>query len=245
MDPIARPGDLFLGFDERSLGENLSQIAQQGSDFIFRGNLDRPFGGGLQMSNFGLHFGPLAAERPQHFLLLAAVGLRLAGIAQDELDRLGEPLLPCPQFGELRLVRMLESFRLFATCADDLLDQHLISPDQSGQLRAGEFQGRLAVQRAVDGTSTGRALSAEGSARCRSVPSRSGSSCTCLASVARTAVSCGKSPFFAEPRKSYPRSFTRYVLELLQAMTIRDLAAHLGVVLDLESGMVLSRFPGG
>lgn len=38
---------------------------------------------------------------------------------------------------------------------------------------------------------------------------------------------------FAEPRKSYTRSFTRYVLELSRLTTIGDVAAHLGVGWDL------------
>lgn len=38
---------------------------------------------------------------------------------------------------------------------------------------------------------------------------------------------------FADPRKSYTRTFARYVLELCQSMTIRDVAGHLGVGWDL------------
>lgn len=38
---------------------------------------------------------------------------------------------------------------------------------------------------------------------------------------------------FADPRKSYTRPFARYVIELSASMTIRDVAAHLGVGWDL------------
>jgi transposase len=38
---------------------------------------------------------------------------------------------------------------------------------------------------------------------------------------------------FADPRRSYTRAFERYVLELSRRMTIRDVAAHLGVGWDL------------
>ncbi len=38
---------------------------------------------------------------------------------------------------------------------------------------------------------------------------------------------------FAEPRRSYTRAFRRYVLDLSRRMTIRDVAAHLGVGWDL------------
>jgi transposase len=38
---------------------------------------------------------------------------------------------------------------------------------------------------------------------------------------------------FADPRKSYTRSFARYVLELSRKMTIQDVAQHLGVGWDL------------
>jgi len=38
---------------------------------------------------------------------------------------------------------------------------------------------------------------------------------------------------FADPRRSYTRAFQRYVLELSRRMTIRDVAAHLGVGWDL------------
>jgi transposase len=34
---------------------------------------------------------------------------------------------------------------------------------------------------------------------------------------------------FADPRRGYTRSFERYALELSRRMTIRDVAAHLGV----------------
>jgi transposase len=38
---------------------------------------------------------------------------------------------------------------------------------------------------------------------------------------------------FADPRRSYTRSFERYALELSRSMTIRDVARHLGVGWDL------------
>jgi transposase len=38
---------------------------------------------------------------------------------------------------------------------------------------------------------------------------------------------------FAEPRRSYSRSFARYVLELSRHMTIKDVAQHLGVSWDV------------
>ena len=38
---------------------------------------------------------------------------------------------------------------------------------------------------------------------------------------------------FAEPRRSYSRSFARYVLELSRHMTIKDVACHLGVSWDM------------
>ena len=38
---------------------------------------------------------------------------------------------------------------------------------------------------------------------------------------------------FADPRRSYTRAFERYALELSRRMTIRDVAAHLGVGWDL------------
>jgi transposase len=38
---------------------------------------------------------------------------------------------------------------------------------------------------------------------------------------------------FAEPRRSYTRSFERYVLELSRQMTIKDVACHLGVSWDV------------
>ncbi len=38
---------------------------------------------------------------------------------------------------------------------------------------------------------------------------------------------------FADPRRSYTRAFQRYVLDLSRRMTIRDVAAHLGVGWDL------------
>jgi transposase len=37
---------------------------------------------------------------------------------------------------------------------------------------------------------------------------------------------------FADPRRSYTRAFRRYVLDLSRRMTIRDVAAHLGVGWD-------------
>ena len=38
---------------------------------------------------------------------------------------------------------------------------------------------------------------------------------------------------FAEPRRSYTRAFERYVLELSRAMTIQDVARHLGIGWDM------------
>src|SRR5947209_562900 len=38
---------------------------------------------------------------------------------------------------------------------------------------------------------------------------------------------------FADPRRTYTRAFQRYVLEVSRRMTIRDVAAHLGVGRDL------------
>ena len=38
---------------------------------------------------------------------------------------------------------------------------------------------------------------------------------------------------FAEPRRTYCRSFERYVLELSRHMTIKDVARHLGVSWDM------------
>ena len=38
---------------------------------------------------------------------------------------------------------------------------------------------------------------------------------------------------FADPRRSYTKAFQRYVLDLSRRMTIRDVAAHLGVGWDL------------
>lgn len=38
---------------------------------------------------------------------------------------------------------------------------------------------------------------------------------------------------FAEPRRTYTKSFERYVLELLRHMTIKDVACHLGVSWDV------------
>src|SRR5262245_12646251 len=38
---------------------------------------------------------------------------------------------------------------------------------------------------------------------------------------------------FADPRRSYPQAFERYALELSRRMTIRDVAAHLGVGWDV------------
>jgi transposase len=42
---------------------------------------------------------------------------------------------------------------------------------------------------------------------------------------------------FADPRRSYTRRFERYVPELSRRMTIRDVAAHLGVGWDLVKGI--------
>ena len=41
---------------------------------------------------------------------------------------------------------------------------------------------------------------------------------------------------FADPRRSYTRSFERYALELGRRMTIRDVARHLGVSWDVIKG---------
>jgi len=38
---------------------------------------------------------------------------------------------------------------------------------------------------------------------------------------------------FADPRRTYTRSFAQYVLELARMMTIRDVALHLGVSWDV------------
>src|SRR4051812_6517609 len=38
---------------------------------------------------------------------------------------------------------------------------------------------------------------------------------------------------FAEPRRSYTRSFERYALDLSRCMTIQDVARHLGVGWDI------------
>ena len=43
---------------------------------------------------------------------------------------------------------------------------------------------------------------------------------------------------FADPRRSYTRSFARYVLELARMMTIRDVALHLGVSWDVVKEIV-------
>jgi transposase len=51
--------------------------------------------------------------------------------------------------------------------------------------------------------------------------------CRCCGVVRQVDVS------FADPRRSYTRRFERYVLELSRRMTIRDVAAHLGVGWDL------------
>ncbi len=40
---------------------------------------------------------------------------------------------------------------------------------------------------------------------------------------------------FAEPRRTYTRSFARYVLELSRHMTIKDVACHLGVMAALQA----------
>ena len=53
---------------------------------------------------------------------------------------------------------------------------------------------------------------------------------------------CGTQPVvpvpFADPRRSYTRSFERLVLDLRQSMTLRDVAGHLGIsdwtVRDIE-----------
>lgn len=43
---------------------------------------------------------------------------------------------------------------------------------------------------------------------------------------------------FADPRRSYTRSFAQYVLELARMMTIRDVALHLGVSWDVVKEIV-------
>jgi transposase len=45
---------------------------------------------------------------------------------------------------------------------------------------------------------------------------------------------------FADPRRTYTRSFAQYVLELARMMTIRDVAVHLGVSWDLVKEIVKS-----
>jgi transposase len=51
---------------------------------------------------------------------------------------------------------------------------------------------------------------------------------------------------FAEPRRSYTRAFERYVLELSRAMTIQDVARHLGIgwdmVKDIQKDDLRKRF---
>lgn len=42
---------------------------------------------------------------------------------------------------------------------------------------------------------------------------------------------------FAEPKRTYTKSFARYVLELCRLMTIEDVAQHLGVSWDLVKGI--------
>jgi len=42
---------------------------------------------------------------------------------------------------------------------------------------------------------------------------------------------------FADPRRSYTRAFERYALELLGAMTIQDVARHLGISWDVIKGI--------
>ena len=43
---------------------------------------------------------------------------------------------------------------------------------------------------------------------------------------------------FADPRRSYTRSFAQYVLELARMMTIQDVAMHLGVSWDVVKEIV-------
>ena len=51
---------------------------------------------------------------------------------------------------------------------------------------------------------------------------------------------------FADPRRSYTKAFRRYVLDLSRRMTIRDVAAHMGVgwdlVKDIQKGDLSRRF---
>ena len=65
-----------------------------------------------------------------------------------------------------------------------------------------------------------------------------GKSVTLLAKIPRVVCDdCGKTrqvPIgFAEPRRTYSKSFERYVLELSRHMTIKDVAEHLGVSWDV------------
>lgn len=65
-----------------------------------------------------------------------------------------------------------------------------------------------------------------------------GKSVTLLARIPRVVCGdCGKTrqvPIgFAEPRRTYSKSFERYVLELSRHMTIKDVALHLGVSWDV------------
>ena len=43
---------------------------------------------------------------------------------------------------------------------------------------------------------------------------------------------------FADPRKSYTRSFARYVIELAGRMTLADVARHLQISWDVAKGIV-------
>ena len=49
---------------------------------------------------------------------------------------------------------------------------------------------------------------------------------------------------FADPRRSYPKSFERFVLELSRSMTIRDAARHLNVGWDLVNEIQTSGLGG-
>jgi len=78
-------------------------------------------------------------------------------------------------------------------------------------------------------------------------------SVTLLVRIPRVACDdCGKTrqvPIgFASPRRTYAKSFERYVLDLSQHMTIKDVAEHLGVswdvVKDIEIPMVVAQATG-
>lgn len=49
---------------------------------------------------------------------------------------------------------------------------------------------------------------------------------------------------FADPRRSYTRSFAQYVLDLARMMTIQDVAMHLGVSWDVVKEIVKNDLQG-